>query len=252
MLIMRRIIIKQKKQTHLIWKICCFLLFAIILNGCSWDNSDTRDNPGIVLAFDDYFPDTWEPHFDLFDKYGAKVTFFVTGGSVTNFMLHAQSRGHKIGYHTINHPYLSKLSRKQFFRQTISCIDIFKNAGIELSTFAYPYGDYKLWMHRKLLKHYKVVRGINVNEFRLYSKRDMKFGFIDSKSIDNVYYRSEADFKKAIDDMVKLAKEQGKIIPLTSHSISGDNWGITPERLEYVLAKCQEYGLTFYKYKDLQ
>lgn len=33
---------KQNKRTHLILKICCFLLFAIF-NGCSWNNSDTYD-----------------------------------------------------------------------------------------------------------------------------------------------------------------------------------------------------------------
>ena len=242
---------KQKKQTHLILKICCILLFAIF-TGCNLDNSDTRDNPGIVLAFDDYFPETWEPYFDLFDRYEAKVTFFVMGNSVTQFMLHAQSRGHEIGYHTINHPHLPEISKEQFFKQTISCIDTFRDAGIDLSTFAYTYGEYKSWMHKELLQYYKVVRGFNENNFRLYGQNDIKFGFIDAKSIDNIKYESEAAFKKAIDNMVGLAKKRGKIIALTSHRISGYIWGITPERLEYVLAKCQENELTFYRYKDLQ
>ena len=86
---------KRKKQTHLILKICYLLLFAIF-NGCSWNNSDTYDSPGIVLAFDDYFPETWEPYLDLFDKYEAKVTFFVMGDSVSNFMLYAQERDMKL------------------------------------------------------------------------------------------------------------------------------------------------------------
>jgi len=245
----RIVIMKEKKQTHLLLKICCILLFAIF-NGCN--DSDTYDNPGIVFAFDDYFPETWEPYLDLFDKHDAKVTFFVMGNSVSGFMLHAQSRGHEIGYHTINHPHLPELSKELFFKQTISCMDIFKDAGIELSTFAYTYGDYKTWMHKELLKYYKVVRGFNEKKFKLYSKNDMKSGFIDSKSIDNIIYKSEADFRKAIDNMIILAKERGKIIALTSHRISGYDWGITPERLEYVLAKCQEHGLTFYRYKDLQ
>ena len=107
-------------------------------------------------------------------------------------------------------------------------------------------------MHEELLNYYKVVRGFNENKFRLYNEDDMKFGFIDSKSIDNIKYKSDATFKRKINKMVRLAKKQGKIISLTSHRISGYIWGITPERLEYVLAKCQEHGLTFYRYKDLQ
>ena len=242
---------KQKKQTHLIFIICCFFLFTIF-NGCSWNDSENHDNSGIVLAFDDYFPETWEPYFDLFDRYGAKVTFFVMGDSVSSFMRYAQSRGHEIGYHTIDHPHLPILPKKIFFNQTISCVEVFRDAGIELSTFAYPYGDYQSWMHEELLKYYKVVRGFNENEFMLYSKENMKFGFIDSKSIDNIKYKSDSGFKREISKMIRLAKKQGKIISLTSHRISSYIWGITPERLEYVLAKCQKQGLTFYRYKDLQ
>jgi hypothetical protein len=81
---------------------------------------------------------------------------------------------------------------------------------------------------------------------------EMKSGFIDSASIDNITYRSETSFQYNINNMLRSARNYGKIIALTSHSISFDDWAITPERLEYVLQKCQEYGLTFYRYKDLQ
>ena len=237
--------------------ICGNILFflAVIFNACFSDDSKVS-NGGIVLSFDDYYPAAWEQHFDLFDKYKVKVTFFVQNGSVTDFMLNAQSRGHEIGYHTISHPNLRNLSIEEFFEETISRISIFKDAGIELTSFAYPYGYYHPWMHDELLEYYKIVRGFNIFELKHYTTDEMKFGFIDSISIDNIMYRLAAynrdDFYTSIDAMLKSAKENESIIVLTSHSISDNDWGITPERLEYILRKGRDYGLRFYRFKDFQ
>jgi peptidoglycan/xylan/chitin deacetylase (PgdA/CDA1 family) len=225
-------------------------LLTILFNSTfSFGRSDA-ESPGIALSFDDCYLETWEKHFDLFDKYNAKVTFFVNADTVSPFMFHAQNRGHEIAYHTSDHSYLPGLSREHFFEQTVSRISLFKEAGVELTTFAYPCGAYESWMNDELLKYYKVVRGFR--RFKLYGREDMKSGFIHSKSIDNIRYKSEKWFRWQIYRMLKSAKMQGKIVPLTTHDISGDGWGITPERLEYVLQKCHEYGLTFYRYKDLQ
>ena len=39
---------------------------------------EQRNQKGILLSFDDYSPESWSNAFELFDEYGAKVTFFVT------------------------------------------------------------------------------------------------------------------------------------------------------------------------------
>jgi len=220
------------------------------VNGIIEKSNERDGTPGVLLSFDDYNPITWEKHFYLFDKYGAKVTFFVTGKSVTKFMLNAQESGHEIGYHTINHPNLTKVSKTVFFTQTISRKNAFKRGGIELTSFAYPYGSYSPWMNIELLKHYKIVRGFN--GFNIYSKDELKSGFINSASIDNYFFNTDIAFKQNIDKMIKLAKMTGMIICLTTHGISDNVWGITPQRLEYVLEECKKNGLTFYRYKDFQ
>jgi len=206
--------------------------------------------PGVLLSFDDYNPVTWEKHFYLFEKYGAKVTFFVTGKSVTKFMLNAQRRGHEIGYHTINHPNLTKVSKNVFYTQTISRKNAFKRSGIDLTSFAYPYGSYSPWMNKELLKYYKIVRGFN--GFNIYSKDELKSGFINSASIDNYFFETDRSFKQNIEKMVRLAKRSGMIICFTTHGISDNVWGITPKRLEFVLEECKKNGLIFYRYKDFQ
>jgi peptidoglycan/xylan/chitin deacetylase (PgdA/CDA1 family) len=225
--------------------------FTILLNASfRFGERNEHESPGIALGFDDYYPEKWAQHFDLFDRYGAKATFFVNADSVSSFMRTAQSRGHEIGYHTINHARLPQLSREEFLKQTISRMDAFREAGVELTSFSYPFGDYSPGMHAELLKYYNIVRGFR--GFKLYGKEEMKRGFIRSKSIDNTRYRSDAYFRWEVDNMLNSARMQGKIVPLTSHNIANCRWGIRPERLEYVFRKCREYGLTFYRYKDLQ
>jgi len=250
-------------------------VITFILIGCNKEpRIDSEKNFGIVLSFDDFYS-SWEQHFYLFDKYDARVTFFVVGDSVSDFMLNAQNRGHEIGYHTVSHPRLSEVSREEFFEQTISRIGIFRDAGIELTSFAYPYGNYELWMNDELLQYYKSVRDVktlemsgrgfnNFNAKIFYSKEEMKFGLFFSASIDNIVYikkkfltdkiklLQDILFRYDINRKVKYAKKHGKILLLHTHNISGDDWGITTERLEYVLQLCKKHGLKFHTFKDFQ
>jgi hypothetical protein len=39
-----------------------------------------RDESGVLLSLDDNYEDQWRSSFDLFDRYGVKLTFFVIGG----------------------------------------------------------------------------------------------------------------------------------------------------------------------------
>jgi hypothetical protein len=38
-----------------------------------------HDDSGILLSLDDNYEDQWRRYFDLFDRYGVKLTFFVIG-----------------------------------------------------------------------------------------------------------------------------------------------------------------------------
>nr|AGS52784.1 endo-1,4-beta-xylanase [uncultured bacterium contig00142] len=142
-----------------------------------------NEEGGVLISFDDYTPELWEPYFDLFDRYGAKVTFFVNGDKPTDFMARAQKRGHEIGFHSISHPHLPQISRNDFDKETISVIDGFKRGKIDLTTFAYPFADYDPWMNGELLKHYKVVRGMGAF-IPAYTSMEMRRGFVDAACVD--------------------------------------------------------------------
>jgi peptidoglycan/xylan/chitin deacetylase (PgdA/CDA1 family) len=208
-----------------------------------------EDDAGILLAMDDDYQDVWEQYFDLFDRYQAKLTFFVTG-EYGPFCSKALNRGHDIGYHTLNHLNLLKVSRKVFFEETLAGLDGFRKAEIPLKAFAYPYGLWEPWMHKELFKSFTVIRGFGTI-CRIYNRNAIKNSYISSKSIDNIIYKEDDTFKAAVTMMLRTAKFLGRILPLTTHTIADDTaWGIRPDRLEYLLQSAANLKLTFYRYSD--
>jgi len=212
-----------------------------------------KDGSGVLLSFDDDFFDIWEQYFDLFDRYNAHVTFFVLG-TYSSFSEKAMKRGHDVGYHSLRHSNLPKISRQTFYTETISPVENFRNAGIPLVSFAYPFGFYESWMNEELLKTYRILRGFNTS-FQAYRRIDIvQNGFIFSKSLDNILFTQDKDFMAEIDIMLRTLKfiGRGLILPLTSHSISDTaDWGIKPHRLEYILQTANDLQLHFYRYKDI-
>ncbi|MCL2126941.1 MAG: polysaccharide deacetylase family protein [Treponema sp.] len=210
-----------------------------------------EDGTGILLSFDDNYYREWEGIFDLLDNYGAKVTFFVQG-AYNPFSTEALKRGHDIGYHTLNHLELPKVSRDVFARETLSEVEIYRNAGVPLVSFAYPFGLSEQWMHGELFKKFKILRGYGVT-YRLYDPQAVRDGYIIAKSIDTFVYKRDEDFYEAADLMLKTVRFLGGnlILPLATHTISDTAiWGISLRRLEYLLQRANDLGLRFYLYGD--
>jgi peptidoglycan/xylan/chitin deacetylase (PgdA/CDA1 family) len=205
---------------------------------------------GLLLSFDDNFTEVWEQYFDLLDRYGARVTFFITG-DYDPFCAAAEERGHEIGHHTRRHLNLLKVSPQVFFEETIAAAGDLRRHGLRLGSFAYPYGYSEPWMDEALGKHFSVLRGFGA-AVRIYDADTIKAGLIVSKSIDNILYKSDAEFEADIAYMLGAIKSGGGFLPLTTHTIAADaDWGIKAERLEYLLKTAAELGLQFYRYEDL-
>ena len=206
---------------------------------------------GLLLSFDDDYTDSWERYFDLFDKYKARVTFFIIGNP-NPFCAKAYNRGHDVGYHSLSHLDLRKMSRVEFNRETSESAKSFRDAGFPLSSFAYPFGFYEPWMHDTLLRTFGVLRGYGVT-FRLYSEAEIRRGYISSRAIDNTVIPSDDDFYRAVTLMLRTVKfiDKKLVLPLTTHDISAAaDWGISPRRLEYLLKTADELGLVFYCFSD--
>jgi peptidoglycan/xylan/chitin deacetylase (PgdA/CDA1 family) len=218
------------------------------------DNASARDadasRAGILLGFDDDYYESWEAAFGLFEKYGAKATFFVQGNSA--FCLRAMERGHDIGYHTQTHPDLRLLSGEAWRQETLESAQTLRDNGVALAAFAYPFGFSEPWMDEELLKTYAVIRGFGVTS-HYYAIDAIRAGVIMSKSIDNTVIPEDEAFYTLITETLQAVKDSGDaVIPLTTHAISDDaQWGIKTGRLEYLLKTAAAMGLRFYTYREL-
>jgi hypothetical protein len=106
-------------------------------------------------------------------------------------------------------------------------------------------------MDEALGKHFSALRGFGA-AMRIYDEDAIKAGLIVSKSIDNILYKSDAEFEADIDYMLGTIEAAGGILPLTTHTIAANaDWGIKAERLEYLLKTAADLGLQFYVYGDL-
>jgi peptidoglycan/xylan/chitin deacetylase (PgdA/CDA1 family) len=159
-------------------------------------------------------------------------------------------KGHEIGYHTKSHLNLLKVSRQVFFEETLGGTETFRRRGMPLKSFAYPYGFFEPWMDEVLGENFPIRRGFGATCW-IYSAYTIKSGYISSKSIDNIQYKSDAEFEADISAMLTAIKSGGGILPLTTHTVAAEaDWGISPGRLEYLLKTAAELGLQFYRYGD--
>ena len=233
-----------------------------------WNPMD--DEAGLLLSFDDNSWSTWYRYFEMFDYYGAKVTFFVQGKlrpedlrkpssdsllglkkrGLADFCVEARSRGHDLGFHSVNHPDLTKVSRDTFHFETIKSAEVFSAAGISFSAFAFPFGFSQPWMRETLLSFFPLTRGYGAN-IRFYNPETISGGYIVSKAIDNILYPDDSKFENDIRLILLAAKFTGSyIVPFTTHDISDTaQWGIKPQRLEYLLKTARELKLKFYTYR---
>jgi peptidoglycan/xylan/chitin deacetylase (PgdA/CDA1 family) len=210
-----------------------------------------HDDSGLLLSFDDDYIEAWERNFDLFDRYGARLTFFVQGKPLS-FAKRALARGHDVGYHTIHHLNLPQVSKAVFMEETTSEIAAFRAAGIPLRSFAYPYGLSSPWMHEELFHSFTILRGYGVT-FHLYDAAAIKRGYVAAKAIDNILYKADNEFQAIITLMLRTVKfiGGGNVLPLCTHNISNlADWGITPARLEFLLKTAQDLKLKLYCYRD--
>lgn len=212
----------------------------------------TAKESGILLAFDDYSPDNWLQYFDFFEEYGVHVTFFIAWDEPTDFCFEALEKGHDIGFHSIGHTDVTVMSEEELQRCVIDPIEVFRKKGIELTSFAYPYGYRTAELDEKLLQYYKIVRGAYNAE--RHSIEELKSGhiYIDSGSIDNYHMRDEQDFQENVKDILdELSANEGSVISIYSHAIDAGDWCVTKEHLEYLFQKAEEQGIKFYTFSEL-
>ncbi len=100
----------------------------------------------VILTFDDGYRDVYENAFPILQKYGYTATFYIVGETIdkagnlsTSELLELVAAGWEIGSHSMTH---ADLNEDDNWEHEIynSRIILEEKLGVEVFTFAYPYG----------------------------------------------------------------------------------------------------------------
>ncbi len=220
---------------------------------------------GVAISFDDAFVDEWYSLKDLFNKYEAKVTFYVSHfdllpeESLEKLKI-LQENGHEIAFHGLRHIGAAKFVKENSLNRYLETeifpgIDAMTKCGFSPSNFSYPYGARDPYLDKALLRYFKHVRGVvctnhgkRIVDFNQVYYRGNK-GLIFSAGMDNIYGNSVEDIQYGL----RKAMDHKKTLLLFAHKPSNDagDYCVPPTRLEAVLKYASENKLKFYRISDL-
>lgn len=225
----------------------------------------------MVLSFDDRNFDDWLAALPLFDRYGVKVTFFISGvidARALEVSRQLVARGHAIGSHSVHHlkalDYIREHSMEEYVRNEIQPqLDAWRAAGIPVTSFAFPSSSSDAATERALLATFRHLRiGGLMAPGDLLSNRDPFFvpiaqvaakHSLNSKGIDYAPAREDRTFEQ-IEGAFTRAATRGEILTLYAHgirNIGGKGHFITPQALEHLFIKARELKLPFYTFDQL-
>ncbi|MEZ4364326.1 MAG: polysaccharide deacetylase family protein [Kofleriaceae bacterium] len=132
--------------------------------------SDAPIEPGIALSFDDASIDAWFEGRELYARYGARLTFFITRYPEWSAAGRAQLRaladdGHGVEPHGRGHYdaalYVEEHGVAALMREEVQpSIDALRADGYEPTTYAYPYGKRTRETDRAILARLPQLRSL--------------------------------------------------------------------------------------------
>jgi peptidoglycan/xylan/chitin deacetylase (PgdA/CDA1 family) len=126
---------------------------------------------GVALSFDDAYVDHWLAGADLYDRYGARLTFFVAYydhlDADARAALHELAlRGHAIEPHSVDHLraplYVEQHGLTAYLRdEALPSIAWLEADGFDVTTYAYPYGARTSEIDAAMLERVPLVRSVS-------------------------------------------------------------------------------------------
>ena len=233
----------------------------------------------LVLSFDDRNFNDWLKALPVFDRYGAHVTFFVSGpidGDAVKVMKELRAHGHSVGLHGLKHANadaaIAKKGAERYFRDDIlpqreSCL----TSSIPVTSFAYP--NCRFTEESDALfkaKGFAHVRGGHKGVAPFDPKGVKQVGLKPIHTVDRVFFpaaelggRFRLDtvivgesYHTDIEDIlacIRRCAERKEAFVLTSHGIRPKAKGINmkTEWLERILATAKECGVAVVGFDDI-
>lgn len=122
---------------------------------------------GLALSFDDHYLGAWLAGRELFKRYQARVTFFVSSWTpaLRDGLRALAADGHDIEAHSVKHLRGPVVVEERGLSTYISdevlpSIDVLRQDGYDVQVFAYPFGARTGETDRAILQHLPLVRSV--------------------------------------------------------------------------------------------
>ena len=236
------------------------LLTAVMLILCASCKKFTRPGSvpqaGIVLTFDDYNVNDWYDYLPMLDSFGVKATFYISNynklnADQKNKLRVIQAHGHEIGFHTLNHPDLTRYIQRWGIKTLVEKeigegLRQMNNDGFYPRSFAYPYGSRLPELDIALWGYFKSLRALNGTKD--YSRsctgsdyNPMLYGLV----IDEKAHKSI----EVIDRLISGASTNFNCVVFCAHQINSHNpaaYSVYDGRLRHILTLAKSLKLRFY------
>lgn len=201
------------------------LLIGFFFYSCS-SSKNTNSKAGVVITFDDYFVNEWKEADAQLTKYKWKATFCVsnfkklTTTDISNLKV-LQNKGHEIAGHGFRHlnakEFAKKNNKQQYLKVEIfPLIEAFKKEGIEIKSFAYPFGTKTQTLDFELKKHFEIIRGTVKGGKKVADNSNFYNGtrLANGIGIDSNYEHFSLNY---ITKVLNYAKKHNKIVVFYGH-----------------------------------
>ncbi len=255
-------VIVNKKNTASC-TLCLILLFAFVglLTSCKNDHyrQHRAAQASLCLSFDDYSIDEWFTLRELFLKYDAHVTFFVTKfdtltASQVQKLRILQQDGHEIGFHGGRHflseHYIKKYSMDQYLKEEIvNGLKVMADSGFRTTSFAYPYSAKYWFTDKELLNYFYVLRSSLPLQGDIAKMDDIYYPFDGGRLIMAISMdRGKGLSKELLAKAMSRARERKEALLLHGHE-PGLSFDVA--FLEEILQLAQANQLAFLRVSDL-
>jgi peptidoglycan/xylan/chitin deacetylase (PgdA/CDA1 family) len=232
---------------------------------------------GIAISFDDHFIDGWYALRPLFQKYNAKVTFFITcpdslKSDEIGKLRQLQDDGHEIGFHGTIHGKSTELialgADKYVETEIAPGMDFMAAAGFKPTSYAHPGGNHNAEVDSALLANgFRILRDVAISR-RIYrgiplytaAPRMMNWIFYDFNHepvVDALLIDQDSEITDVeIKDAIAKAKKTNTALmvfghePLYARPVNGE-YGFNVSFLETILQEAQKQNLKFYTMTEL-
>ena len=129
----------------------------------------TDVRPGVALSFDDASVHLWYEIRDLFLAYDARVTFFISRYAAIpqyhDMVRELANDGHDIAAHSVLHlrapTYVEEHGLAAYLAdEAVPSIEVLRDAGYDVTSFAYPFGARTSELDDALLEHVPILRSV--------------------------------------------------------------------------------------------